>query len=399
MGFPERFSVLPEYPFARLRKLLKRRRPGGEVIDLSVGNPRHAFPGWVAETVNDGRAGLGTYPPTMGTPDLLEAIAGWVGRRYSVDVNPGKEILVLNGTREGLFNACLWLVPESKNGQVPCVLIPNPFYQVYAGGAVAAGAEPVYVPATKETGYLPDYESLPEEVLERTSIAFLCSPSNPQGAVASANYLARLLNLAERHGFRVLADECYSEIYRDEPPPGILEVAERARIKRERVVSFHSLSKRSNLPGLRSGFLVAGRRTVKWMKTLREYSAPSMPGPLQAASARAWGDETHVDENRQRYCRKFELADRILGDVKGYGSAAGGFFLWLNVGDGEAAALKLWSDSGVRVLPGEYLGREVDGSNPGQGHIRAALVADEPELETALMKIRDFMRKRGAVGS
>ena len=399
MSFPERFSVLPEYPFARLNGLLRKRRPGGEVIDLSVGNPRHAFPDWISEAIADESAGLGTYPPTMGTPELLCAISGWIERRYSVDVNPDREILILNGTREGLFNACLWLVPESENGQVPCVLIPNPFYQVYAGGVVAAGAEPVYVPAVKETGYLPDYASLSQDILDRTSLAFLCSPSNPQGAVASAEYLAQLLSLAEHHGFRILADECYSEIYRTVPPPGILEVAAAQKVKRESVVAFHSLSKRSNLPGLRSGFLVSGRKTVKWMKTLREYSAPSMPGPLQKASALAWGDELHVEENRLRYCRKFDVADRIFGDLEGYRSPEGGFFLWLSVGNGESAALKLWSDSGVRVLPGEYLGREVNGSNPGRGYVRVALVADEPELEAGLGKIRKFIGEQGAVVS
>ena len=396
MGFPERFSVLPEYPFSRLRKLLKGRRAGGEVIDLSVGNPRHEFPEWIFQSISEQRAGLGRYPPTMGTSELLSAVSGWIDRRYSVNVDPEKEIIILNGTREGLFNACLWLVPESKNGQVPCVLIPNPFYQVYAAGTVAAGAEPVYVPAVRETGFLPDFESLPQDILARTSLAFVCSPSNPEGAVASPDYLLRLLSLAELHGFRVLADECYSEIYRSQPPTGILEIAEKAGVKRERVVAFNSLSKRSNLPGLRSGFMVTGRKTMKQMKKLREYSAPSMPAPLQAASAAAWGDEVHVEQNRRRYGRKFDIADQVFKDVKGYRCPDGGFFLWLYSGDGEETALKLWSEAGVRVLPGAYLGRVVDGSNPGQRYIRVALVADEAELEVGLPKIREVIRKQGA---
>ena len=399
MGFPERFSVLPEYPFARLRKLLRNRRPGGEAIDLSVGNPNHSFPDWIGDLIVEETAEFGNYPPTAGTNDLLNAVSEWVGRRYSVEVNPEKEILILNGTREGLFNACLWLIPESKKGKVPCALIPNPFYQVYAGGVVAAGAEPIYVSATEETGYLPDYASLPKEILDRAALAFLCSPSNPQGAVASFGYIKELLALADRHGFRILADECYSEIYRGSPPPGILEVARKLKIKRERVVAFHSLSKRSNLPGLRSGFLIAGPKTIKWIKALREYSAPAMPAPLQRASAAAWRDESHVEESRKRYCRKFDEADRIFRNIKGYRSPKGGFFLWLHVGNGEKAASSLWSEHGVRVLPGEYLGRKTDSGNPGGGHIRVAMVAEEQKLAMGLGKIKDFIGKQGATSS
>ena len=397
MGFPERFSALPDYPFARLRKLLKSRRPGGDVIDFSVGNPRHGFPGWIADAVDKHQSGFGSYPSTFGSAELRSSIAGWVQRRYSAEVDPDKEVLVLNGTREGLFNACLWLSPEAKNGQVPCVLVPNPFYQVYAAGAVAAGAEPVYVQADRSTGYLPDYSSLPPEILDRTALAFICTPSNPQGAVAARGALARLLQLAVRHDFRILADECYSEIYRSEPPTGILEVAAVSESSRERVLAFHSLSKRSSLPGLRSGFVVAGQRTMKRIKILREYSAASMPSPLMAASALAWKDEEHVERNRHLYRRKLDIADQVLGDLNGYRSPPAGFFLWLDVGDGVRAATRLWSDHGVRVLPGAYLGREVNGVNPGNRYIRVALVADEPEIEAGLLKIRTLIQRQGAL--
>ena len=397
MGFPERFSALPDYPFARLRKLLKSRRPGGNVIDFSVGNPRHGFPEWIVDAITKHRSGFGSYPSTFGTADLRNSIASWVQRRYSVNVHPDKEVLVLNGTREGLFNACLWLSPEAKNGQVPCVLIPNPFYQVYAAGALAAGAEPIYVQADRSTGYLPDYSALPPEILDRTALAFICTPSNPQGAVASRNVLARLLQLAIQYDFRILSDECYSEIYRSEPPAGILEVAAMAKSGRERVLAFHSLSKRSSLPGLRSGFIVAGRKTMKRMRILREYSAASMPSPLMAASALAWQDEEHVEQNRLLYRKKFEIADQVLGDLNGYRSPSAGFFLWLDVGDGIRAAIRLWSDHGVRVLPGAYLGREVNGVNPGDRYIRVALVADEPEIEAGLLKIRALTRTQGAL--
>ncbi len=387
MGFPERFSVLPQYPFARLRNLLAGRKAGGEVIDLSVGAPAHGAPSWLADTVSRHGDEFGRYPPTFGTEDLLSAVSGWIDRRYSVSVDPGTRVMVLSGTREGLFNVCLWLVPEAKGGRLPCVLVPNPFYQVYAAGAVAAGAEPVYVPAVRENGYLPDFASLPDDILDRTSLAFTCSPSNPQGAVASTDYISQLLALAERHDFRIVADECYSEIYRRSPPPGMLEVADIAGADPERIVVMQSLSKRSNLPGIRSGFLVAGPRTMERIKVLREYSAASVPGPLQAASAQAWRDETHVEASRDRYGRKFALADRVLEGLEGYRSPEGGIFLWLNAVDGEAAALKIWTESGVRVLPGAYLGREIDGRNPGAEYIRVAMVADEERLEQGLGSI------------
>lgn len=226
MVFPERFSNLPEYAFPRLRRLLDAHAPGGEVIHMTIGEPRHPFPGWVSGIIAEHAEGFGRYPPNDGTPELLEAISGWISRRYGVRVDPASRVMALNGTREGLFNAAIALCPEkTARGQVPVVLIPNPFYQVYAVAALAVGAEPVFVPATAETGFLPDYASLAPGILERAEIAYLCSPSNPQGAVASREYWADLLDLAEKHDFRIFADECYSEIYRGAPPPGALQVA------------------------------------------------------------------------------------------------------------------------------------------------------------------------------
>ncbi|MGP1355580.1 aminotransferase class I/II-fold pyridoxal phosphate-dependent enzyme, partial [Roseicyclus sp.] len=226
MAFPERFSNLPEYAFPRLRKLLDVHPPGGEIIHMSIGEPRHPFPAWVGDVLAASLEGFGRYPPNEGTPGLQTAIARWIARRYGVNVSAERQVLPLNGTREGLFNACLALCPETKGGRRPVVLMPNPFYQVYAVAALAVGAEPVYVPATEATGDLPDYAALPEDVLERTAIAYICSPANPQGAVADEGYWADLLALAEKHGFQVLADECYSEIYRDAPPPGALAAAQ-----------------------------------------------------------------------------------------------------------------------------------------------------------------------------
>jgi aspartate/methionine/tyrosine aminotransferase len=295
--------------------------------------------------------------------------------------------MALNGTREGLFNAALALIPEAKGGKRPAVLIPNPFYQVYAVGALAAGAEPVYVPATEATGFLPDYAALPAEVLDRAVAAFVCSPANPQGVVAPEGYLADLLDLAERHDFRVFSDECYAELWRHAPPPGILAVAAARGADPERALAFHSLSKRSNLPGLRSGFVAGGPRAIAAIRRLRAYAGAPLPEPLQAVAAAVWADEAHVVENRALYARKYALADRILGNLPGYRAPEAGFFLWLPVPDGEAAALKLWRETGVRVLPGAYLARAVDGVNPGAGHIRVALVAPEDETRGGLERL------------
>ena len=392
MVFPERFSNLPEYAFPRLRRLLDAHAPGGEVIHMTIGEPRHPFPGWVSGIIAEHAEGFGRYPPNDGTPELLEAISGWISRRYGVDVDPASRVMALNGTREGLFNAAIALCPEkTARGQVPVVLIPNPFYQVYAVAALAVGAEPVFVPATAESGFLPDYASLAPGILERAEIAYLCSPSNPQGAVASREYWADLLDLAEKHDFRIFADECYSEIYRGAPPPGALEVAQETGADPERVVIFHSLSKRSNLPGLRSGFVAGGAQSIRRLRQLRAYAGAPLPLPLQRVAERAWADEAHVEENRALYAEKYALADEIFADVPGCAAPRAGFFLWLPVGDGEAAALKLWKETGVRVLPGAYLGREAGGENPGKGYIRVAMVAPKDEMQRGLTRLRDCL--------
>lgn len=388
MAFPERFSNLPDYAFPRLRKLLDAHAPGGEPIAMTIGEPRHAMPDFVGPILAANLSGFGVYPPNDGTPELLSAITGWIARRYGVAVAEDR-LMVLNGTREGLFNACIALCPETKNGRKPVVLMPNPFYQVYAVAALTVGAEPVYVPATAATGFLPDYGSLPAEVLDRVALAYICSPANPQGAVASAEYLADLLALAEKHDFRILADECYSEIWRETPPPGLLQVAARQGADPERVVVFHSLSKRSNLPGLRSGFVAAGPECMTRIRKLRAFAGAPLPLPLQRVAEACWTDEAHVEASRALYQRKFRDADAIFSGVQGYQAPGGGFFLWLPVEDGEEAALKLWRETGVRVLPGGYLSREVGGENPGRGYIRVALVAPAEETQRGLTMLRD----------
>ncbi|MDU8912726.1 aminotransferase class I/II-fold pyridoxal phosphate-dependent enzyme [Aestuariicoccus sp. MJ-SS9] len=393
--FPERFSNLPAYAFPRLRALLDVHAPGGEVIHMTIGEPKHAFPPWIAAILASNVDGFNRYPPNDGTPELRAAIAAWIARRYGVNVDADSQIMPLNGTREGLYNAAMALCPEVKHGQTPAVLTPNPFYQVYMVAAISVGAEPIMVPATAATDHLPDYGALPEEVLDRTALVYICSPANPQGAIASEAYWETLIALAERHDFQILADECYSEIYRDAPPPGALQVARRMGAHPERVVIFHSLSKRSNLPGLRSGFVAGGPESIKRIKQLRAYSGAPLPLPLQKVAEAVWADEDHVIENRALYAEKYAMADRIFGNVPGYMPPQAGFFLWLPVEDGEAAALKLWQETGVRVLPGAYLSRDTGTDtgmgNPGKPFIRVAMVAPKDETEKGLIRIRDCL--------
>jgi len=385
---PERFSNLPEYAFPRLRRLLAPYEPGGDPFVMTIGEPQHPFPAWVPESVAAASSSWGKYPANDGSDALLESISGWVSRRFNVDIDPKTQILALNGTREGLFSAAVALCPERKNGEKPIVLIPNPFYQVYAVAAATAGAEPVFLNATAETGFLPDFGSLDTETLNKTAIAYLCTPSNPQGAVATRSYLENLIGLAQKHDFVIFADECYSEIYRNEAPVGVLQVAHQMGADPERVVIFHSLSKRSNLPGLRSGFAASGPENIRALKQLRAYAGAPLPTPVQNVSIRAWDDENHVRENRALYGDKFRLADQIFGDLPGYHSPEGGFFLWLPVKDSEAAAITLWSTYGLKVLPGAYLSRDTDSGNPGAQFIRVALVAPFDELRGGLTRLR-----------
>ncbi|EEW26652.1 aminotransferase class I/II-fold pyridoxal phosphate-dependent enzyme [Rhodobacter ferrooxidans] len=390
MVFPERFSNLPDYAFPRLRKLLDAHAPGGAPITMTIGEPRHPMPDFVGPVLAANLDGFGVYPPNDGTPELLAAIAGWIKRRYGVGLTEDR-LMALNGTREGLFNAAVALCPELKNGKRPVVLMPNPFYQVYAVAALAVGAEPVYVPATAANGFLPDYAALPRDVLDRVAIAYLCSPANPQGAVASAEYWASLMALAEKHDFRIFADECYSEIWRSAPPVGALDVADSVGADPERVFVFHSLSKRSNLPGLRSGFVAGGVQGIAAMRKLRAFAGAPLPLPIQRVSEVAWADEDHVTASRALYQEKFALADQVFAGMQGYSGPEGGFFLWLPVADGEAATMKLWLETGVRVLPGAYLSRDVAGDNPGKGYIRVALVAPKDEMQRGLIRLRDCL--------
>jgi len=392
MQYPQRFSALPEYAFPRLRSLLDPVPAGGEVLHMSIGEPKHRFPAFAMEALTEHAAGFNKYPPNAGAPELRSAIARWLERRFGLDhVDEDSRVLSLNGTREGLFNACLALCPEKKNGQQPCVLLPNPFYQCYMVAARAAGAEAVFVNAEAENGFLPDFAALGEETLNRTAIVYMCSPSNPQGAVATREYWRDLLALAEKHDFIIFADECYSEIYRNEAPVGVLTVAQETGANPERVLAFHSLSKRSNLPGFRSGFVATGPNNMRELKQLRDYTGAPVPLPIQMASAEVWADEAHVEENRNLYRAKFDLADRILGNLPGYSSPEAGFFLWIKTGNGEHTALDIWQKSGIRVLPGAYLSHDTAHGNPGSEYIRVAMVAEIDEIERGLNAIKEAL--------
>jgi N-succinyldiaminopimelate aminotransferase len=378
-------------PFVRLAELLADVKPGKPVVNIAVGEPQHPIPPFVGPVLAAHLNDFGRYPANPGTERFRAAAAGWLNRRYRLarPVDPVTEILVLSGTREGLFLAAIAAKRHigARPGR-PAMLIPNPFYAVYAAGAIAADCEPVYLDATAANGFLPDLDALSSDLLARTVAVYLASPANPQGSIADKDYLARLVALARRHGFMVFADECYSEIYWKDAPPGTLEVAGPDFAN---VAVFHSLSKRSSLPGMRIGFVAGDKRFIKPFLDLRSVAAPQVPVPAQEVAIAAYADEAHVEENRALYRAKFDLADQIIGNRYGYKRPPGGFFLWLDVsrhGGSEGAAVTLWKDAGLRVLPGNYAARaQADGSNPGDGYIRIAMVQDRETTAEALHRL------------
>ena len=317
-------------------------------------------------------------------------MAAWLTRRYGLDaVDEDRHVFSSAGSRESLYLAAALAVSEFKGGPRPLALIPNPHYHVYTGAAVMAGLKPLFMPATEDTGYLPDLAALDGDILERTVIAYLCTPANPQGAVAGLDYLAAWVRLAREHGFLLAVDECYSEIHYGRPPPGVLQAATPGF---DTVLAFHSLSKRSNAAGLRSAFVAGDAALVSKFKHLRCYAGSSLPLPVMAASAALWGDEDHVEQNRALYQAKFDLAADMLEGRYGFYRPEGGFFLWLRVGDGEEAAKRLWAEAALRVLPGAYLSAGCGGQNPGAPYIRLALVDDPETLEDALNRLLKVLR-------
>jgi aspartate/methionine/tyrosine aminotransferase len=378
-------------PFVRLAELLADVKPGQPAVNLAVGEPQHPIPHFVGPVLAAHLADFGRYPANAGTDRFRGAAASWLNQRYRLTrpIDPSSEILVLAGTREGLFLAAIaakrWVKPRTGR---PAMLIPNPFYAVYAAGAVAADCDPVYLDANAKNGFLPDLDALPDELLARTVAFYLASPANPQGSIADTAYQQRLIALARKHGFMVFADECYSEIYWKDAPPGMLE---QAGGDFANVAVFHSLSKRSSLPGMRIGFVAGDKTFIKPFLDLRSVAAPQVPVPAQEVAIAAYADEAHVEENRALYRAKFDLADQIIADRYGYKRPPGGFFLWLDVsrhGGSEGATVKLWKEAGLRVLPGNYAARpQADGSNPGDGYIRIAMVQDREVTADALHRL------------
>jgi N-succinyldiaminopimelate aminotransferase len=387
-----RLEELSDYAFQRLAALLAPLAPppGLEPIDLTIGSPLHPTPQLLIDTLAAHGHLWNRYPPIVGTPALREAAADWLARRYGLPagmIEPTRHLLAVAGTKEALFLIAQAVVPETKAGARPAVLLPNPLYNVYLGAAVMAGAEPVLLTASAETGYLPDLDRLSPALLARTVAFYLCSPSNPQGAAADLDYLARALELARRYDFLLIADECYSELYTGAPPPGALQAALRLG-GLDNLVVCHSLSKRSSAAGLRSGFVAGDAAVMAGFARLRSYAAAVQPLPVLAAAAALWQDEAHVEANRALYRQKFDLAEAHLGGRLGFYRPDGGFFLWLTVPDGEAAARRLWTEAALRVLPGAYLGRPDErGDNPGAGAIRVAMVHDLETTAAALRRI------------
>ena len=385
-------------PFVRVTELLEPYAPGKSLIMLSLGEPQHPMPAFVGPVLAKNLADFGRYPLAKGIEPFRRAAASWLGTRFKLPraVDPDTELLVLNGSREGLFFAALTAV-RMAGKKNPAILMPNPFYPAYGAGARAAACEQIYLPTTRGNGFLPDLDALDDATLARTVAFYIASPANPQGAVASPGYFARLKQLADRFGFFVLSDECYSEIYTKEAPGSILEAAGPDFTN---VVAFQSLSKRSNLPGMRIGFAAGDKKFLSAYLELRNVAAPQVPVPLQHVGVAAYSDESHVEENRRLYRMKFDLADQILGSRYGYRRPAGGFCVWLDIsalGNDEALTVKLYKDAGVRVLPGTYLARQqADGSNPGDGYIRLALVQDSDTIAEALHRLVQTLDQRGA---
>jgi N-succinyldiaminopimelate aminotransferase len=391
---------LQPYPFEKLRALLGSVKPNPDKrpVALSIGEPKHKSPPFVAQALADNLDQMAVYPTTAGVPALREAIAGWCERRFGVPngwLDAARHVLPVNGTREALFAFTQTVVNRSDDG---LVISPNPFYQIYEGAAFLAGAKPHYLPCLAEHGFNPDFDAVSDDIWDRCQILFLCSPGNPTGALIPLETLKKLIALADKHDFVIAADECYSELYFDEgtPPPGLLSAC--VALGREdfkRCVVFHSLSKRSNLPGLRSGFVAGDADILKAFLLYRTYHGCAMPIQTQLASIAAWNDEEHVRANRTLYREKFDAVLEILSPVLDVQRPDGGFYLWPNVGTDDAAFCRdLFVAEHVTVVPGSYLSREVDGFNPGAGRVRLALVAPLAECIEAAERIRNFVQSR-----
>jgi N-succinyldiaminopimelate aminotransferase len=383
---------LQPYPFSKLATLKQDLTPPDlPHIALSIGEPKHAPPAFVRDELIDNLDKLSAYPATKGVEPLRQAIARWLRERFQLsEVCAESQILPVNGTREALFAFAQALVsPGAK------VLMPNPFYQIYEGAALLAGASPHFINCTRSTNFKPDFSSVPEQAWRDCELLYICTPGNPTGALLDSKDLKQLIQLADQYDFVIASDECYSELYFDEnnPPLGLLQVCEQlGRKDYRRCVVFHSLSKRSNLPGLRSGFVAGDAEILEKFLLYRTYHGCAMPLPIQYASIAAWQDEQHVRHNRGRYREKFSTVLEILSGCLDVAMPEASFYLWPNVGDGETFTRELFRQQNITVLPGSFLAREANGINPGTAHVRMALVATLEECEAAARRIRKFCR-------
>ena len=395
-------SKLQPYPFERLRRLFADVTPNADFapISLGIGEPKHPTPEFSKQALSAGLGALAVYPATAGDLKLRQSFTAWLQRRYALELDPATQVLPVNGSREALFALAQTVVDASKT-PAPVVLSPNPFYQIYEGAALLAGAEPYYVPSVPARNFAVDWDSVPAAVWERTQLVFVCSPGNPTGAVMPMEEWQKLFALSDRYGFVIASDECYSEIYfRDEPPLGGLEAAARlGRSGFRNLIALTSLSKRSNVPGLRSGFVAGDAAIIKSFLLYRTYHGSAMSGAVAAASIAAWGDEAHVVDNRAQYRAKFAAVTPLLEKVLDVRLPDASFYLWAGIpaawrGDDAAFARALHAQYNVTVLPGSYLAREANGANPGRGRIRMALVADTTECTEAAQRIVNFIQNR-----
>jgi N-succinyldiaminopimelate aminotransferase len=394
-------SRLQPYPFERLRKLFAGVQPPADVrpISLGIGEPRHATPAFIEQALSADLGGLARYPATAGEPALREACARWARQRYGIALDAATQVLPVNGSREALFAFTQVVVDASQEGAR--VICPNPFYQIYEGATLLAGAQPYYAPSDAARNFAVDWDSVPADVWEKTQLIFVCSPGNPTGAVMPLAEWEKLFALSDRYGFVIASDECYSEIYFDGTPPlGGLEAAQRlGRTDYRNLLMFTSLSKRSNVPGLRSGFVAGDAALIKAFLLYRTYHGGAMSPVVQTASIAAWGDEAHVEENRRLYREKFNQVTPVLARVMDVRQPDASFYLWagipasLGLDDAEFAR-ELYAATGVTVLPGSYLAREADGRNPGAGRVRMALVAETAECLEAARRIAQFIESR-----
>jgi N-succinyldiaminopimelate aminotransferase len=394
-----RLDLLHPYPFERLARLKSGATPPDiPHIAMSIGEPQHEPPPFILETLRQNLHRLGSYPATAGLIELRTAAARWLERRFSLPanaVNAETMVLPVNGTREALFAFVQCIVNDKPDA---LVVMPNPFYQIYEGAALLAGAKPYFINTTPANRYIPDLDAVPADVWQRCQLLFLCNPGNPAGAIASTSYLAHALELADRHDFVIAVDECYAEIYLDDanPPPSLLQAAlTTGRSKLERCAVFHSLSKRSSVPGLRSGFVAGDPSLMSRFLLYRTYHGSAMAVPTQLASVVAWNDDAHAAQNRRLYQEKFARVLPILAPVLNVTRPDGAFYLWPDVGgDDEAFTRDLFASQNLTVLPGSYLARDMNGINPGRGRIRISLTANVEQCIVAAERIRSFLSQR-----